>query len=169
MLSHAQGCMAHAHEASLLVQTLQFSTLFQSLFHLVMPWNFKWFFFTLYCLQMSSKNHWTSIFISLILHLMSCFVGLHDFSEMTQNTYGVVWIRIKLNCNDLNEKNTKNSSKHWQFLNLTSNLFLNANKITKNIAKNIICLFLKLLQKCFIVVNCMVYDYDLTFVLRVMV
>lgn len=63
-----------------------FSTLFNVFFHLAMPWNFKWIFCTLYCLQMSSKNHQTSTFILLILHLMSYFVDLHGFSLKRLNT-----------------------------------------------------------------------------------
>lgn len=37
-------------------------------------------FSILYCLQKPFKNHYSSFFIYLILHVMSCFVDLHDFS-----------------------------------------------------------------------------------------
>ena len=64
-----------------------------------------------------SKNHWYSIFISLILHVMSWCVDLHDSSlQNTQNTYRVTWFRIKVNYNDSGENNTICSSNHWQLL-----------------------------------------------------
>jgi hypothetical protein len=87
---------------------------FRSFLCLETPRNLKLIFITLYCLQKPSKNHWYSIFISLILHLMSWFVDLHDLS--LQNTYGVAWFRIKVNYNDSSENNTICSLNHWQFL-----------------------------------------------------
>ena len=67
-------------------------------FLLAMSWNVKWIFFTLYCLQRPSENHWSSNFISLILYLMYCFAYLHDFSlKNTKNTYEVARFMIKLN------------------------------------------------------------------------
>jgi len=82
-----------------------------------------------------SKNYWSSFFISLIIHAVSCFANLHDFSlKKIQNTYEVAWFRIKVNCNYSSENNTKYSLNHWQLPQITSYLPSNAKKITKNIA-----------------------------------
>jgi len=40
----------------------------------------------LYCLQIHSKNYCSLIFIFLILHVMSCFANLHDFSPWRLKT-----------------------------------------------------------------------------------
>jgi len=53
------------------VRNLAFLFRFRSFFCLETPKNLKWIFFTLYHLQQLSKNHWSSSFISLILHMMS--------------------------------------------------------------------------------------------------
>jgi len=37
------------------------SCVFVPFFHLETPMNLKWIFFTLYCLQIPSRNHWSSI------------------------------------------------------------------------------------------------------------
>jgi len=69
----------------------------------------------------------------------SCDVLFYRFTwflnKKTQNTYRDAWFQIKLNCNDSNENNTKNSSNHWQLHCMTSNLPWNTNKITKKIVK----------------------------------
>ena len=62
----AHGNALMAHEASLCVRNLAFSSRFRSFFYLETPRNFKWIFFTFYCLQKPYKNPWTSIFMSLI-------------------------------------------------------------------------------------------------------
>ena len=66
---------------------------FRAFFRLEMPWNMEWFFLNLYCLQIPSKNHWSSFFISLILHMMSCFADLYDFSLKKHKTH--ILCRIK--------------------------------------------------------------------------
>jgi len=106
------GSCAGADKIAPPVQILRFSTLFRVFFHLAMPWNFKWFFFTLYCLEISYKNHWSSIFISSILHLMFCFVDLHVFSlKRLNSTYEVEWFMIKTVLQCLNWKQNKNFLK----------------------------------------------------------
>lgn len=59
---------------------------FRSFFRLAIPWSLKWIFFTLYCIQIPFKNHWYLIFIPSILHLVSCFSDIHDFSLKRHKT-----------------------------------------------------------------------------------
>jgi hypothetical protein len=62
---------------------------FHSFFRLAMPWNLKWIFFTLYCLQIPSKNHclqysYTRSFtgcLDLLIYMISHYktpLELHD-------------------------------------------------------------------------------------------
>lgn len=59
---------------------------FRAFFRLAIPWSLKWIFFSLYCIQIPFKNHWYLIFISSILHLVSCFADMHDFSLKRHKT-----------------------------------------------------------------------------------
>jgi hypothetical protein len=54
----AHGQVQMAPEAVPKVRILAFSSRFQLFFRLETPRNLKWIFFTLYCLQKPSKNHW---------------------------------------------------------------------------------------------------------------
>jgi len=109
------ACAHDVHEAAPVCEFLCFRPFFDSSSLLETPRNFKWIFFIFYCLQKPSKNHCSSNFISLILHVMSWFVVLHDFSiQNTQNTYGVAWFSIKVNYNNSSENNTICFSNHWQ-------------------------------------------------------
>jgi len=88
--AHERGACVHdtcvgVHEASPPVWVLAFSSRFLSFFHLEIHRNLKWIFFVLYYLHKSSKNHWSSNFISLILYVMPWFVNLYDSS--LPNTY----------------------------------------------------------------------------------
>ena len=103
-MHEAHGLCEGCEWGSSRVRILVISSRSQSFFCLETPRNLKWIFFTLYCLQKPYKNHWSSFFIPLILHVMSWFVDLHDFSpHNTQNTYWVAWFRIKVNYNDSSE------------------------------------------------------------------
>jgi len=113
LVPHGHALMAH--EAAHCVRNLTFLSRFRLFFRLETPMNVKWIFFTLYFLQKPSKNYWNSIFISLILYVMSWFVDLHDFSlQNTQNIYGFASFKIKVNYNESSENNIICSSNHWQ-------------------------------------------------------
>ena len=110
MCKRSMACAQEAHGAASMCELLRF----RLFFHLETPMNLKWIFITLYRLKKPSKNHWSSIIISLILYVMSWFVDFHDFS--LQTTYRVAWFWIKVNYNDSSENNTVYSAKHWQLL-----------------------------------------------------
>jgi len=55
---NSHGHAQEAHEAAPVAQNFALSSCFQSFFRLETPRNLKWLFFTLYCLQEPSRNHW---------------------------------------------------------------------------------------------------------------
>jgi len=99
------GAGSQTPEAASQVRFLAFSSFFWSFFHLKTLRNLKSIFFTLYCLQQSFKNPWSSIFhpwsftwcLDLMIYMIPHYKTLKT---------GVAWSWIKLNYNDSIENNT---------------------------------------------------------------
>jgi len=115
----------HEYAATYMNATI-FDHFFSPFFYLAMPWNLKWIFFTLYCLQIPYKNHY--IVFNLYIIDSSRDVLVCRFTWFITTTHSKhLWSCM------IQDKNELQRIEWIQHKN-----FVSAKKYTKNKFKNII-------------------------------